>query len=126
MPGIPIACGAIKLEVGTNLSMGLSQKVVLRAGYGSVIALLLFSSVEAYRIQNTVSEKHVEIYRRYVQQDAAVAQLRRDIWLAGNYVRDFFIKTGPAEAELLKTQLRDLERESRQALEDIERLRIIR
>jgi signal transduction histidine kinase len=106
--------------------MGLSQRIVLRAGYGSVIALLLFSSVEAYRIQNTVSAQHVEIYRRYVEQDVAVAKLRRTIWLAGNYVRDFFIKTGPAEAELLKKQLSDLEREGRQAADEIDRLRINR
>jgi signal transduction histidine kinase len=103
--------------------MGLSQRTVLRAGYGSVIALLLFASVEAYRIQNTVSEQHVEIYRRYVQQDAAVAQLRRTIWLAGNYVRDFFIKTSPAEADLLKKQLVELEKQSQEALEEIDKLR---
>jgi len=47
-----------------GLSMGLSQKVVLRTGCGSIIALLLFSSIEAYRIQKIVSEKHLEIYRR--------------------------------------------------------------
>ena len=103
--------------------MGLSQKTVLRAGYGSVIALLLFSSVEVYRIQNTVSEKHVEIDRRYVQQDAAVSQLRRTIWLAGNYVRDFFIKTSPAGADLLKKQLQDLEQQSLQAMDQIDKLR---
>ena len=78
------------------------------------------SSAEAYRIQNTVSEKHLEIYRHYVQQDAAVSQLRRTIWLAGNYVRDFFIKTGPAEADLLRKELRDLEQQSRQAMDQID------
>src|SRR5689334_11607249 len=96
-------------------SAELSKKTALRVGYGCVIALLLFSSIEAYRIQNTVSARHVEIYRHYVQQDAAAAQLRRTIWESGNYVRDFFINTAPEGAALLKKQLRELEGQSRQA-----------
>jgi signal transduction histidine kinase len=95
----------------------------LRAGYGAVLALLVFASIEAYQIQSTVSAKHVETYHRYVRLDAANGQLRRTIWFAGNYVRDFFIKTSPEGAALLTSQLRELKDESRQALQQIEQSR---
>ena len=58
-----------------------------------------------------------------MQEDAAVSQLRRTVWLAGNYVRDFFIKTSPAEAGILKSQLLDLEQQSQQAMKRLDELR---
>ncbi len=95
----------------------LSKRAVLRAGYGAVIALLVLSAMEAYRIQMSVSEQHVEIYRHYVEQDAALATLRRNLWLAGTDVRDFFIQTTPQQAEILHQQLENYKAEDRQALE---------
>ena len=62
--------------------MGVSSSTVLRFGYVAVIAILVFSTIQAYRIQGIVSEKHIGIYRQYVKQDEALSQLRRGIWLA--------------------------------------------
>jgi hypothetical protein len=61
--------------------MGVSSSTVLRFGYVAVIAILVFSTIQAYRIQGIVSEKHIGIYRQYVKQDEALSQLRRGIWL---------------------------------------------
>lgn len=97
----------------------LSKRAVLRAGYGAVIALLVLSAVEAYRIQMSVSEQHVEIYRHYVDQDAALAILRRNLWLAGTDVRDFFIQTTAQQAEILHQQLENHKAEDRQALDHL-------
>jgi signal transduction histidine kinase len=83
----------------------LSKRTVQRAGYGAVIALLVLSAVEAYRIQMSVSEQHLEVYRHYVEQDAALATLRRNLWLAGTDVRDFFIETTPQQADILREQI---------------------
>ena len=95
---------------------GLSKRAVLRAGYGAVIAVLVLSAAEAYRIQLSVSEQHLEIYRRYADQDEALATLRRNLWLAGNYVRDYFINTTPAQADILRGQLVDLKTQDATAL----------
>lgn len=100
---------------------GLSRRAVLRAGYGAVIAVLVFAAIEAYRIQTIVSEQHVEIYRHYVDQDATVAILRRNLWLAGTYVRDFFILSTPEQAALLETQLKELRAEDDAALDKLAR-----
>src|SRR5271157_6130855 len=87
---------------------GLSKRAVLRAGYGAVIAVLVLSAAETYRIQLSVSEQHLEIYRNFADQDVALAKLRRNLWLAGNYVRDYFINTTPAQAGILRGQLEGL------------------
>jgi len=97
------------------------KRAVLRAGYGTVIAVLVLSVVEAYRIQASVSRQHVEIYRHYVDQDAALATLRRNLWLAGNDVRDFFINTTPAQAEILGSQLDALRSDNENALDHLAR-----
>jgi hypothetical protein len=50
------------------MTAGWSKRTVLRAGYGAVLAVLVLSTVEAYRIQVSVSRQHLEIYRRFVEQ----------------------------------------------------------
>src|SRR4051794_28542214 len=63
-----------------GVTVGLSRRAVLRAGYGAVIAVLVFAAIEAYRIQVSASVQHLEIYRHYVDQDATLAVLRRNHW----------------------------------------------
>ena len=95
---------------------------MLRAGYAAVIAVLVFSAVEAYHIQLSVSQQHVDIYRRYVDEEDSLTTLRRNIWLAGNYVRDFFIRNTPDQAQTLAAQLVPLRAESDQALTHLAKL----
>lgn len=99
--------------------MGLSRKAVLRSGYGAIMALLVFSSFEAYRIQRAVSDQHLFIYQQFVQRDASTADLRNTISHAGTFIRDFFINTGPESARLLSAQLGKLSRESNQLLKQL-------
>ena len=106
-----------------EVPMGVSSSTVLRFGYAAVIAILVFSTIQAYRIQGIVSEQHVGIYRQYVKQDEALSQLRRSIWLAGNYVRDFFLSSLPDRSAILKSQFQDLDAQSRQALSRLEQLK---
>ena len=82
-----------------------------------MIGVLVLSVVEAYRIQVNVSQQHQEIYRRYVDQEEQVNTLRRNLWQAGNYVRDFFIRTTPEQARILRSQLDTLQAEDALALE---------
>ena len=58
-------------------------------------------------------------YRRYVDQETSCATLRRDLWLAGNYVRDFFIRNTPEQAGTLHAQLESLKHEADDALDHL-------
>ena len=104
------------------MANGWSKRTVLRAGYGAVIAVLVLSTVEAYRIQVSVSRQHLEIYRHFVEQEEALSTLRRNLWLAGNYVREFFIQNTPAQGVELVSQLQRLQREDELALSFLERV----
>ena len=73
----------------------LTQRTVLRTGYGAVIAVLVLSAVEAWRIQNSLSAQNLVIYRHHAEQDKALRVLRFNVWEAGNYVRDFLIVSTP-------------------------------
>jgi signal transduction histidine kinase len=95
----------------------LSKRAVLRTGYGAVIVLLVLSAVEAYRIQVSVSQQHLDIYRHYVEQEAALAALRRNLWQAGTDVRDFFIQTTPEQAAILRSQVQALKADDAVALD---------
>ena len=113
MNGSPVEMGP------PGLPMGLSGRTVLRGGFGAIIALLAFSSVEAYRIQRTVSDRHILAYRNYVQRDTAISELRNTLSREGTYIRDFFINTGPEGALLLDTQLRNLMQDAKESMEQL-------
>ena len=99
----------------------LGRRSVLRAGYAAVIGVLILSAVEAYRIQVNVSQQHIDIFYRYVDQEEALTTLRRNLWLAGNYVRDFFIHPTPTQAAELASQLKSLEAEDRRVEDHLTR-----
>jgi|SRR5579871_338738 len=98
--GVPGAISGLKFE----------RRNVLLLGYAAVIIVLVLSVVEAYRIQVNVSQQHIDIFYRYVDEEQALTTLRRDLWLAGNYIRDFFISPTPAEAQILASHLKELEK----------------
>jgi signal transduction histidine kinase len=101
---------------------GLSKRAVLRTGYGAVLAVLVFAAVEAYRIQSSITEQHLEIYRHYVEQDKEVSTLRRNLWLSNIYLRDFFIHTTPAQAAELESQLQAIKQEDDAALDNLTKI----
>jgi signal transduction histidine kinase len=86
-----------------------------------VIAVLVLSAVEAYRIQNSLSAQNLVIYRHYADEDKALRVLRFNLWQAGNYVRDLFIVSTPAQAAILGTQLAGLKAEDDSALQFLNR-----
>lgn len=100
----------------TSLPAWKGRRAVLRAGFGCVLALLVFSTVEAYRIQGSVSDRHAEVYRHYLNQDGALSQLRRNVLLGSTYVRDFFMSTRPDRSEVYRSQIRELQSQNRRAL----------
>src|SRR5262249_28576323 len=93
-----------------------SKRTALRAGYGAVIGVLIITAAEAYRIQSAVSKQHLEIYRHFVEQEEALSDLRRNLWLASIYVRDFFIHSTPDGGQELRAQLKGQKAENKVAL----------
>jgi signal transduction histidine kinase len=85
-----------------------------------VLVLLLFSSAETYRIQKSLSVRRAGIFREYVAQDAALRTLRQNVFLVGNYVRDFFLSTDPERAARLESDLQKARTDSLVALSGVD------
>jgi signal transduction histidine kinase len=102
-----------------------SRKRVLLYGYAALIALLVFASFEAYRIQESASTHHIDLVRRYSQQDEAMSALRNAIFVAGTRVRDFFIDTRPETAARLRQYLLELRADTERSLKTLERLKAL-
>jgi len=99
-----------------------SRRTALAAGFGAVLVLQVFSTVEAYRIQSAVSEQHLEIYRRYTERDEALSHLRRNVLLGSNMARDFFLSTRPDRVRVAEAYLREMEGQNRDNLKRLENL----
>src|SRR5690348_18371844 len=100
----------------------LGRRSVLRVGYAAVIAVLILSAAEAYYIQVTTSQEQVDIFRHYVGEEQALTALRRNLWLEGIYVRDFFIRATPEQAGILTAQLEDIDSENEQIFSRLARI----
>src|SRR5690242_6130408 len=100
----------------------LGRRSVLRVGYAAVIAVLILSAVEAYNIQVAVSQRQAEIFRHYVEEEQALTVLRRNLWLEGIYVRDFFIRTTPDQAKVLAGQLDEIAIQNQRTFDQLTRI----
>ncbi len=99
-----------------------SRRLALCAGFGTILALLVFSTIEAYRIQEAAGESHAGIYRSYIERDESLSRLRRNALLSSNHVRDFFLSTREDRVAVLESELRDLKAQNREALDRLEKL----
>ncbi len=100
----------------------LSKLHALRLGFGAMIALLVFSAVEAFRIQSETSRLTTEIHRRFVRKGEALAQIRRTLFLGSIYTRDLFLRPQSDRVAVFQEQITRLEAEAERALSELERL----
>jgi signal transduction histidine kinase len=87
-----------------NRGMAVSKRVVLRSGFGILIALLVVCTGLAWRIQESFSERSVEIHRRFVHEQEQLTAMRRVLWSVGIHLRDYYLNPtrdpGDIEAQL--------------------------
>lgn len=94
----------------------LTSTQVLGGGFAIILCLLVFSAVQAYRLQRAGGEQQGLAYHSYIQQDDAITAMRRTIWLGGIYARDFFLNRSAAGRARFRSQLASLELSATQAL----------
>jgi signal transduction histidine kinase len=106
-------------ETGRTLRWVSGRRHILRLGFGLIIALLGFSTLQAYRIQASLSEEALQIYHAHVRQDELITRLRRTLWLGANLTRDYLVYPTPDVRTRFDTELAELKKDSRQLLEMI-------
>lgn len=88
----------------------LTSTEALGVGFTAILALLVYSTFEAAALQRVGGERQAEAHRRFVEQDDAITEVRRVVWLGGIYARDYFLNRGQDGLTRLSDQLRELER----------------
>jgi signal transduction histidine kinase len=104
-----------------GFAIRIRKRNVVRAGLGIVIGLLLFSTIEAYRIQEGLSRETLEIYHRHVRQDSLLWRLRRTLWYGSNNARDFLLNPYPDRLTKFHNRLADLRTTSSELMNDLAR-----
>ena len=97
------------------------RRNVIRAGLGVVIALLVFSTIKAYDIQESLTEETIGIHQRHVRQDDLLWQLRRNLWLGANASRDYLLNPNADRNQKFAIQLAELKKTSNEFLEKLGR-----
>ncbi len=87
-----------------------------------VLALLLFSALESFLIQQNQSDEALEIYRHHVDQDATLYRLRRTLWLGAVAARDFLLNPNANRETHYLSQIRELRKSADGFCRDLERL----
>jgi signal transduction histidine kinase len=86
----------------------MSKRAALALGFGVIIGLLVLSTVLAYRIQESFSQRSVAIHRQHVQQQEVVTSLRRLLYTAGIGVRDFLLNPDPERSEKYLSEIAEM------------------
>src|SRR6185503_10115673 len=86
--------------------------LALGAGYAVVLSLLVCSTVEAYRLQQTISRREAAVYQAHIVRENALSGLRDEMWLGATYAREFLISgdTGRFRAQVIRITQKGNER----------------
>lgn len=103
-------------------SVRLSKRNVLRAGYGALLAFLVFSAVEAYQIQRSAARQTAEIYYRHRKAEDILYRCRRFFFVGGIHARDFLLNTDPDRAVVFKAEMTQLHSDFQKAITELDDL----
>ncbi len=112
--------GKERTWVNSALTLLTNKRTVIRLGFALVLGFLLFSTVEAYQIQKSLSQEASEIYHRHVKQDDALYRLRRTIWIGSMLSRDLLLNPHADRDKVVRDRLPELMKTSTQALEELD------
>ncbi len=79
--------------------MAITNRLAQRSGFGIIIGLLVVSTLMAWGVQETFSERSVQIHRQFVLEQDLLTSLRRTLWAIGISLRDYYLDPkGDAQA----------------------------
>ncbi len=67
------------------------ENLALGGGYTLVLGLLICSTIEAYRLQRTLSMREAAVYQSHIERENALSELRDLMWLGATYAREYLI-----------------------------------
>jgi signal transduction histidine kinase len=100
----------------------LNSRNLLLAGFGGVLALMLFAGIDAARLIGAVQVREQRIRREYLTRNRLLNAIRSDLYISGTYVRDYLLEPNVRNADLHLVELGTARRRMEVALAQYERI----
>src|SRR5438477_2810085 len=94
---------------------------ILFAGFGGLLALMAFSSIDALMMMRQAKVSNAEIRRSFLSRSHALEEIRGGIYVSGTLARDYLLATDAAAAESQRSNLRATRVRTEAAIESYSR-----
>jgi hypothetical protein len=95
----------LEIERWMHKPTPLKTRTALLAGFGGVLALMLFAGLDSARVVGRIHSQEREIRRDYQNRNRILNQIRSDLYLSGTLVRDYLLEPEVTRAESHRTGL---------------------
>ena len=85
----------------------LKTRTALLAGFGGVLALMLFAGLDSARVVGRIRSQERKIGRDYQNRNRILNRIRSDLYLSGTWVRDYLLEPEATRAESHRSRLED-------------------
>jgi signal transduction histidine kinase len=99
-----------------------NTRAVLLAGFGGVLALMLFAGLESRRNIGRIRAREQDLRLSYQTRTRILNQIRSDLYLSGTYVRDYLLEPDNPNAEAHRGELEQTRRSMDAALSEYQRI----
>ena len=83
-------------------------QVVLLAGFGGMLGLMLFAGLDSLRSLGQVQLRNVQIRQTFLLRNRALEEIRSALYLSGTFTRDYLLERDALRAETFRANLQDI------------------
>jgi signal transduction histidine kinase len=94
-----------------------NSRLVLVAGFGSVLVIMTLAGFDALRILRDLRRNDDQIRRQFLFQNHVLNDIRFQVYLSGTYVRDYLLEPETERAQTFRTGLEQVRQQMESALE---------
>ena len=96
----------------------LNTRNALLLGFGGLLALLVFSGIDAVQVLSQMSSGNAAIRREFLERARRVDEIRSAVYLSGTLVRDYLLEPDPRDAESQLAGLNEVRQRMNSELRD--------
>jgi len=97
--------------LSSNASKPSSSRLALLVGFGSLIAIMVLSGIDGWRVLRQFRGEDDQIRRQFLFRNRVLNNIRSEVYLSGTYVRDYLLDPEPARAAEFGASLGDVHRQ---------------
>src|SRR5690242_2007678 len=99
----------------------LTTRAVLLAGFGGMLIMMAFAGVDAVSILGQIQTRNDKLRADFLDRNRMLEQIRSDLYLSGNYIRDYLLEPDARAAEAHRSGLEKVRHQMDSALENYQR-----